>query len=76
MGQSEELRQPALLVQQQHQQQQNSRRKPSVSSVPESVTREDPSTKYELLHELGAPLVWDYISFLFIILPNYSELFA
>ncbi|KAB8093629.1 hypothetical protein EE612_020500, partial [Oryza sativa] len=53
VGQSEELRQPALLVQQQHQQQQNSRRKPSVSSVPESVTREDPSTKYELLHELG-----------------------
>ncbi|KAJ0980160.1 hypothetical protein J5N97_008415 [Dioscorea zingiberensis] len=28
-------------------------RKASVSSVPESVTREDPSTKYELLHELG-----------------------
>uniref|UniRef100_A0A0D9VZ52 non-specific serine/threonine protein kinase n=1 Tax=Leersia perrieri TaxID=77586 RepID=A0A0D9VZ52_9ORYZ len=52
-GRSEELRQPALLLQQQHQQQQHSRRKASVSSVPESVTREDPSTKYELLHELG-----------------------
>ncbi|CAL4927401.1 unnamed protein product [Urochloa decumbens] len=49
--QSEELRQPSPLMQQQ--QQQNSRRKPSVSSVPDSVTREDPSTKYELLHELG-----------------------
>ncbi|CAN6292558.1 unnamed protein product [Urochloa humidicola] len=48
---SEELRQPSPLMQQQ--QQQNSRRKPSVSSVPDSVTREDPSTKYELLHELG-----------------------
>ncbi|ONM09458.1 Protein kinase superfamily protein [Zea mays] len=49
--QSEELRQPSPLMQQQ--QQQHSRRKPSVSSVPDSVTREDPSTKYELLHELG-----------------------
>ncbi|PUZ36976.1 hypothetical protein GQ55_9G081000 [Panicum hallii var. hallii] len=48
---SEELRQPSPLMQQQ--QQQNSRRKPSVSSVPDSITREDPSTKYELLHELG-----------------------
>lgn len=51
MEQSEELRQPSPLMQQQ--QQQHSRRKPSVSSVPDSVTREDPSTKYELLHELG-----------------------
>lgn len=33
--------------------QQHARRKASVSSVPESITREDPSTKYELLHELG-----------------------
>ncbi|XP_062212448.1 serine/threonine-protein kinase 1-like [Phragmites australis] len=49
--QSEEHRQPSPLMQQQ--QQQHSRRKPSVSSVPESVTKEDPSTKYELLHELG-----------------------
>ncbi|KAJ4800923.1 Serine/threonine-protein kinase dst1 [Rhynchospora pubera] len=32
---------------------QNSRRRPSVSSVPDNVTREDPSTKYELLDELG-----------------------
>ncbi|OEL15005.1 Serine/threonine-protein kinase dst1 [Dichanthelium oligosanthes] len=48
---SEELRQPAPLMQQQ--QQQNSRRRPSVSSMPDSITREDPSTKYELLHELG-----------------------
>ncbi|KAL6637875.1 hypothetical protein ACP70R_025447 [Stipagrostis hirtigluma subsp. patula] len=45
--QSEELRQPSPLMQEQL------RRKPSVSSVPESITREDPSTKYELLHELG-----------------------
>ncbi|XP_078430143.1 protein kinase superfamily protein isoform X2 [Wolffia australiana] len=28
-------------------------RKMSVSSVAESITREDPTTKYELLHELG-----------------------
>ncbi|KAF6171413.1 hypothetical protein GIB67_009554 [Kingdonia uniflora] len=28
-------------------------RKNSVSSIPESVTREDPTTKYELLNELG-----------------------
>ncbi|XP_068657269.1 serine/threonine-protein kinase 1 [Aristolochia californica] len=28
-------------------------RKTSVSSIPDSVTREDPSTKYELLNELG-----------------------
>lgn len=27
--------------------------KVSTSSIPDSVTREDPSTKYELLHELG-----------------------
>jgi serine/threonine protein kinase len=27
--------------------------KMSTSSIPDSVTREDPSTKYELLHELG-----------------------
>nr|CAD1819429.1 unnamed protein product [Ananas comosus var. bracteatus] len=33
--------------------QQHPRRKASVSSVPESVAKEDPSTKYELLHELG-----------------------
>ncbi|CAL9772231.1 unnamed protein product [Musa acuminata subsp. burmannicoides] len=38
---------------QQHQQQQSQRRKASVSSVPDSVAREDPSSKYELLHELG-----------------------
>ncbi|PKA65878.1 Mitogen-activated protein kinase kinase kinase ANP1 [Apostasia shenzhenica] len=37
----------------QHELRQQLRRKASVSSVPESVTREDPSTKYELLHELG-----------------------
>nr|CAB3498165.1 unnamed protein product [Digitaria exilis] len=48
---SGELRQPSPLMQQQ--QQQHSRRKPSVSSVPDSVAREDPSTRYELLHELG-----------------------
>ncbi|WOL07776.1 hypothetical protein Cni_G16524 [Canna indica] len=35
------------------QQQQHQRRKASVSSVPDSVGREDPSSKYELLHELG-----------------------
>ncbi|KAF0915057.1 hypothetical protein E2562_033179 [Oryza meyeriana var. granulata] len=52
-GQAEEHRQPSPLLQQQHQQQQHSRRNASVSSVPESVTREDPSTKYEVLHELG-----------------------
>ncbi|KAJ6835344.1 serine/threonine-protein kinase PAK 3 [Iris pallida] len=34
-------------------QQQQARRKASVSSVPESITKEDPTTKYELLHELG-----------------------
>ncbi|XP_058081796.1 serine/threonine-protein kinase 1 isoform X2 [Magnolia sinica] len=34
-----------------HQQQPS--RKISVGSIPESVTREDPSTKYELLNELG-----------------------
>ncbi|KAK3146037.1 hypothetical protein QOZ80_3BG0260700 [Eleusine coracana subsp. coracana] len=45
--QLEERRQPSPLMQEQL------RRKPSVSSVPESITREDPSTKYELLHELG-----------------------
>ncbi|XXG58671.1 hypothetical protein AAC387_Pa04g0924 [Persea americana] len=28
-------------------------RKISVRSIPDSVTKEDPSTKYELLHELG-----------------------
>ncbi|ONK67394.1 uncharacterized protein A4U43_C06F19710 [Asparagus officinalis] len=33
--------------------QQQQQRQASVSSVPESLTREDPSTKYELLHELG-----------------------
>lgn len=33
--------------------QQHQRKRMSVSSVPDSVTREDPSTKYELLHELG-----------------------
>ncbi|MQM12329.1 hypothetical protein Taro_045247 [Colocasia esculenta] len=33
--------------------QQQQRRRMSVSSVPDSITREDPSTKYELLHELG-----------------------
>ncbi|KAL5217356.1 hypothetical protein ABZP36_018040 [Zizania latifolia] len=53
VGQAEEHRQPSPLLQQQHQQQQYSRRKASVSSVPESIAREDPSTKYELLHELG-----------------------
>ncbi|KAK1296737.1 Mitogen-activated protein kinase kinase kinase 2 [Acorus calamus] len=37
---------PPALTQQQ-------RRKISVSSIPESITREDPTTKYELLHELG-----------------------
>ncbi|KAM3278169.1 hypothetical protein ACQJBY_045812 [Aegilops geniculata] len=47
-GQAEEDRQPSLLMQQQQ-----SRRKASMSSLPDSVTREDPSTKYELLHELG-----------------------
>lgn len=31
----------------------NSRRRTSVSSVPDNVTREDPSTRYELLDELG-----------------------
>jgi len=35
----------------QHQQKQS---KMSSSSIPESVTREDPTTKYELLNELGA----------------------
>ncbi|XP_010923631.1 serine/threonine-protein kinase 1 [Elaeis guineensis] len=35
------------------QQPQQARRKASVSSVPDSVAKEDPSTKYELLHELG-----------------------
>ncbi|TVU44971.1 hypothetical protein EJB05_04436 [Eragrostis curvula] len=45
--QLEERRQPSPLMQEQL------RRRPSVSSVPESITREDPSTKYELLHELG-----------------------
>ncbi|XP_077211283.1 protein kinase superfamily protein isoform X2 [Tasmannia lanceolata] len=29
------------------------RRKISVGSIPDSVTKEDPTTKYELLHELG-----------------------
>ncbi|KQK13139.1 serine/threonine-protein kinase dst1 [Brachypodium distachyon] len=48
VGQAEEDRQPSLLMQQQQ-----SRRKASVSSVPDSIAREDPSTKYELLHELG-----------------------
>ncbi|RWW39775.1 hypothetical protein BHE74_00054859 [Ensete ventricosum] len=38
--------------QQQQQQQQPQRRKASVSSVPDNVAREDPSSKYELLHEL------------------------
>jgi hypothetical protein len=57
--QTEELRQPSPLMQQQ--QQQHSRRKPSVSSAPDSVTREDPSTKYELLHELGAPLALELL---------------
>lgn len=33
--------------------QQQARRKASVSSVPDSVAKEDPSTKYELLHGLG-----------------------
>jgi hypothetical protein len=31
----------------------NSRRRTSVSSVPDNVTREDPTTRYELLDELG-----------------------
>lgn len=35
------------------QMQQHPRRKMSVSSVPDTVTREDPTTKYELLSELG-----------------------
>lgn len=40
--------------QQQHQhQQQQQPRKISVGSIPDSVTKEDPSTKYELLNELG-----------------------
>uniref|UniRef100_A0A1D1Y7W8 non-specific serine/threonine protein kinase n=1 Tax=Anthurium amnicola TaxID=1678845 RepID=A0A1D1Y7W8_9ARAE len=39
--------------QQLRQQQQQQRKKMSVSSVPDSVAREDPSTKYDLLHELG-----------------------
>ncbi|XP_047086047.1 uncharacterized protein LOC124697507 [Lolium rigidum] len=47
-GQAEEDRQPSLLMQQQQ-----ARRQASMSSVPDSVAREDPSTKYELLHELG-----------------------
>ncbi|XP_042409487.1 serine/threonine-protein kinase ATG1-like isoform X1 [Zingiber officinale] len=33
--------------------QQHQRRKASVSSVPDSVAKDDPSSKYELLHELG-----------------------
>ncbi|KAG8098223.1 hypothetical protein GUJ93_ZPchr0013g37016 [Zizania palustris] len=53
VGQAEEHRQPSLLLQQQHQHQQHSRRKASVSSMPECIARVDPSTKYELLHELG-----------------------
>ena len=61
--QSEELRQPSPLMQQQ--QQQNSRRKPSVSSVPDSITREDPSTKYELLHELGTALALELVFYCF-----------
>jgi hypothetical protein len=56
-GQAEEDRQPSLLMQQQQ-----SRRQASMSSVPDSVAREDPSTKYELLHELGAPLVMKLIN--------------
>lgn len=32
---------------------QNNRRRPSVSSLPDNVTREDPTTRYELLDELG-----------------------
>ncbi|KMZ60997.1 hypothetical protein ZOSMA_55G00490 [Zostera marina] len=35
------------------QMQQHPRRKMSVSSIPDTVTREDPTTKYELLSELG-----------------------
>lgn len=43
---------------------QNSRRRPSVSSLPDNVTREDPSTKYELLDELGWLALSLSISFL------------
>lgn len=39
---------------QHHQQQiQQQRKKMSVSSVPDSITKEDPTAKYDLLHELG-----------------------
>ncbi|XP_020583817.1 serine/threonine-protein kinase dst1 [Phalaenopsis equestris] len=36
-----------------HEPGQHLKRRASVSSVPDSVNREDPTTKYELLHELG-----------------------
>jgi hypothetical protein len=61
VAQLEERRQPSPLMQEQI------RRKPSVSSVPESITKEDPSTKYELLHELGAPLVLGFLFHLIIV---------
>lgn len=38
-------------------QQEHVRRKASVLSVPESLAREDPSTKYEMVHELGECLI-------------------
>ncbi|KAI0501121.1 hypothetical protein KFK09_016064 [Dendrobium nobile] len=37
----------------QHERRQHLNRRASFSSVPDSVNREDPTTKYELLHELG-----------------------
>lgn len=46
---------------QQQQQQPNS--KISTTSIPESVTREDPCTKYELLNELGALVSSFYFCF-------------
>ena len=64
-GQAEEDRQPSLLMQQQQ-----SRRQASMSSVPDSIAREDPSTKYELLHELGAPLVMKLLIFSFLYVHN------
>lgn len=43
------------------QRQEQIRRRASVSSVPESITREDPSTKYELLHELGKCYIFNVL---------------
>ena len=50
--------------------------KMSSSSIPESVTREDPTTKYELLNELGELIIslcFEFLHFLLLLLCNYAE---